>query len=159
LPAPGQLSFQGAGKHNPLHSGSAITVEELPHPRKVLGQFRQRGFRENRLTVLASLSAPDRNALAREVDILGPQREALLKPQAAAVDQHRHKSVDPFQPSEHLPEFVRGEHDRQPPGNMRRHNGCQTRDLQREDISEKEEHSIERELLGGGGDLVLHSEM
>ena len=90
----------------------SVKIIEIPCLSHLADEVVFDGRREHSPSVLVAF-APCRDDVTIEVDVLDPEMQAFLKPQAAAVDEYRHEPVCPGQMLKERLDFRSAEHHRQ----------------------------------------------
>jgi hypothetical protein len=111
---PGVLPVDGVGQSDPSETFQKVPLMKFPNPFQVLPQGFLQATRQHGEAVLPPLAVPDLDLVPVEVDVLHPQPDALLEPQARPVHQARHQPAVALEMSQHQPHLVPGHHHRQP---------------------------------------------
>ena len=116
------------------------------------------GLGERDEAVFAAFGVVDGNGAVAEVDVLYAEAKAFHDAEAGAVEELGGEFPGVFEEFEHGTNFVAGEY-----GGRATGSGGRAIEVQREfgvaeDVAEEEDESVERLLLGGGGDLAFQGE-
>ena len=116
------------------------------------------GLGERDEAVFAAFGVVDGDGAVAEVDVLDAEAKAFHDAEAGAVEELGGEFPGVFEEAEHGTNFVAGEY-----GGRATGAGGRAIEVQREfgvaeDVAEEEDESVERLLLGGGGDLAFKGE-
>ena len=116
------------------------------------------GLGERDEAVFAAFGVVDGNGAVAEVDVLDAESETFHNAEPGAVEELGGEFPGVFEESEHGTNFVAGEYGGRAPATGGRAIEVQREFGVTEDVAEEEDESVERLLLGGGGDLAFQGE-
>jgi hypothetical protein len=153
------LAVQGVGEIDRAVSGCQVFLVQALRLLQLPPQRLHQRMRQHAHPVLLPLPLTDGELEPGKVEVLDPQPDALHQPQPTAVEEARHQARCPVDMSEDGARLFAGEHlrqSRQPLRPLHVLNGGQ---LDVEDVPVEEKQSAERDVLGGGGDVLLHRQV
>src|ERR1051326_2949528 len=154
----GELSLQRVRERDtPAPRGQGGLMQRLD----LLEVGRERAadrFGQHRHPVLRALPASNENLSPPEIDVLDPQGDRLVEPEAGAVQQGAEETVDPRQLLEHHLHLGAAEHDGQAGARPRPDNRAEVAERPTEHLPIEEEQRAQRLALGGGRHSALGGE-
>ena len=125
------------------------------HLREMVEERLLAGGGQHRHAVLLSLAIADVDLVAREVDVLDAQVQALQQPEPAAVQEPAHEEDHAVHVGEQLPRFVPGQNHRQAGGPLGADDALEQADLPLQDVPVEEDEGAQGLRLGRGADVLL----
>ena len=152
------LALERVGKLDRAPAVGEVAVVEELRAAQLVAEVGDERLRERRGTVLAALARADGELTSGEVEVEHAEAQALVEPQACAVQERSDQpalAVVAVELVEDGADLVPAEHDRQPRGLSRaRTSSCEFADLAVQHVAVEEEQRAERLGLRRGADVL-----